>query len=175
VRAFEHATIASRTREHAQLVAAEADAPFPIEPVNAVEDAVRDADVIVTTTSSTEPVLQREWIADGAHINAVGAAVPTARELDSATVADSSLFVDRRESAENEAGDYLIPLRENAIRPGHIRGELGQVLIGAVAGRTSADEITIFKSLGIAVEDLAAAEYAVGRAREEGAGTEVQF
>jgi ornithine cyclodeaminase/alanine dehydrogenase-like protein (mu-crystallin family) len=175
VRAFDHATIASRTREHAELLAADADVAFPIETVDAAEDAVRAADVIVTATSSTEPVLRREWIADGAHINAVGAAVPTARELDSATVAASSLFVDRRESAENESGDYLIPLRENAIRPGHIRGELGQVLIGAVPGRTSDDELTIFKSLGIAVEDLAAAEYAVRRAREAGAGTEVEF
>jgi ornithine cyclodeaminase/alanine dehydrogenase-like protein (mu-crystallin family) len=175
VRAFDHATIASRTREHAELVESEADVSFPIEAVDTAEDAVRDAEVIVTATSSAEPVLRREWIAEGTHINAVGAAVATARELDSATVADASLFVDRRESAENEAGDYLIPLRENAIRPGHIRGELGQVLIGAVAGRTSADEITIFKSLGIAVEDLAAAEYVVRRARETGAGTEVPF
>jgi ornithine cyclodeaminase/alanine dehydrogenase-like protein (mu-crystallin family) len=136
---------------------------------------VREADVIVTVTSSPEPVLRREWIADGTHINAVGASVPRSRELDTATVADASLFVDRRESTENESGDYLVPLREQAIGPEHIRAELGEVLIGAHAGRTSSGEITIFKSLGLAIEDLAAAEHVVRRARESGAGVEVPF
>jgi ornithine cyclodeaminase len=131
--------------------------------------------VIVTVTSSREPVLRREWVADGTHINAVGASIPTSRELDTATVAAATLFVDRRESTENESGDYLMPLREQAIGPEHIRAELGEVLIGAHPGRTSPDEITIFKSLGLAVEDLAAAEYAVRRAREAGVGTEVPF
>jgi ornithine cyclodeaminase len=131
--------------------------------------------VIVTVTSSPEPVLRREWIGDGTHINAVGASIPTSRELDTATVAAATFFVDRRESTENESGDYLVPLREQAIGPAHIRAELGEVLIGAHAGRTSADEITIFKSLGLAIEDLAAAEFVVRRARETGVGTEVPF
>lgn len=175
VRELERARIWSRTRAPAQRLAAEANAPFPVEVAESAEEALDGADVIVTATSSTTPVVHREWIAGGAHINAVGAAIPTARELDTATVADAALFVDRRESAENESGDYLIPVREGVIGPEHIRAELGEVLIGAARGRTSPEEITIFKSLGIAIEDLAAADYVVRRARETGAGTEVPF
>ena len=137
--------------------------------------AVDGADVICTTTSAREPVLQRDWLRAGAHINAVGSSIPTTRELDSATMAAASLFVDRRESTENEAGDYLFPLREGAISPGHIRAELGEVLVGAAPGRTSDDELTVFKSLGLAVEDLAAAEHVYRRARATGAGVEVSF
>lgn len=175
VREFERARIWSRTVAAAEFLAAEAHAPFPVEVAESAEEALDGADVIVTATSSTTPIVQREWFAGGAHINAVGAAIPTARELDTATVADAALFVDRRESAENEAGDYLIPLREGAIGPEHIRAELGEVLIGAAPGRTSPEEITIFESLGIAVEDLAAADHVVRRACETGAGTEVSF
>jgi ornithine cyclodeaminase len=175
VRAFERAFVWSRTPEHARGLAEEAVASFPVEPVDGAEAAVREADVIVTVTSSPEPVLRREWIGEGTHINAVGASIPTSRELDTATVAAATLFVDRRESTENESGDYLVPLREQAIGPEHIRAELGEVLIGAHAGRTSADEITIFKSLGLAIEDLAAAEFVVRSARETGVGTEVPF
>jgi ornithine cyclodeaminase/alanine dehydrogenase-like protein (mu-crystallin family) len=171
VRPFGRIVIWSRTLEHAHRLANETDA----EVAESAEAAVREADVIVTVTSSPEPVLRREWIADGTHINAVGASVPRSRELDTATVADASLFVDRRESTENESGDYLVPLREQAIGPEHIRAELGEVLIGAHAGRTSSGEITIFKSLGLAIEDLAAAEHVVRRARESGAGVEVPF
>jgi alanine dehydrogenase len=136
---------------------------------------VRGADVIVTATAATEPVLSREWVADGAHINAVGACLPHIRELDSQTVADSAFFTDRRESAEAEAGDYVLALQEGAIGPGHIRAELGEVVAGMAAGRTNGDEITIFESLGIAIEDLAAADHVVRRARAEGIGVEVPF
>ena len=90
------------------------------------------------------------------------------RELDTATVAAAALFVDRRESTLNEAGDYLLAAREGAIGPEHIRAELGEVLTGAQPGRTADDELTVFKSLGLAVEDLAAAELVVARARERG-------
>ncbi|HEU0305307.1 MAG TPA: hypothetical protein VFR32_12075, partial [Gaiellaceae bacterium] len=140
-----------------------------------VEDAVRMADVVVTATSSTEPVLRREWLKDGAHVNAVGACFPHTRELDSATVAASTFFVDRRESAEAEAGDYLLALEDGAIAEGHIAAELGEVLVGAHPGRMSAEEITVFESLGLAVEDLFAAEYVVARAREAGRGQTVIF
>jgi ornithine cyclodeaminase len=97
------------------------------------------------------------------------------RELDTATIADSSFFVDRRESAEAEAGDYRKALEAGAIASGHIQAELGEVLTEAAPGRTSPDELTVFRSLGLAVEDLAAAEYVVRRARETGAGTQVAF
>ena len=132
--------------------------------------------MVVTATSSKEPVLERGWLKSGAHVNAVGSSVKFARELDTATMAAGSLFVDRRESTVNEAGDYLIPLKEGAIPgPEHIRAELGEILVESHPGRTSPDELTVFKSLGLAVEDLAAAEYVVRRAEAAGVGTTVEF
>jgi len=145
------------------------------EAVDTVEAAVRDADIIVTATTSREPVIRREWIAAGAHINAIGTFSPKARELDTATMVSASLFVDRRESAFNEAGDYLIAAAEGAIGPDTIRAELGEVLIGKHPGRTSADEISIFKSLGLAMEDLAAAEYCYRKAEKLNHGTAVSI
>jgi ornithine cyclodeaminase len=135
------------------------------------EEVVRGADVVCTCTSSREPVLRREWLAPGAHVNAVGSSVPTARELDADTVAASRLFVDRRESAVNEAGDLLLA----GFGEEEIAAELGEVLIGTHPGRSAADELTVFKSLGLAVEDLAAAELVVRKARDQGVGTEVEF
>ncbi len=148
---------------------------FPIEVAPSVEAALSGADLIVTVTNSAEPVLRRAWVSDGAHINAVGASVPSAREVDSATVAAARLFVDRRESTINESGDYLVPLGEGVIADDHIRGELGELLTGTVPGRRSETEITLFKSLGLAVEDLAAARFLVQEARRQGAGTLVDF
>jgi ornithine cyclodeaminase/alanine dehydrogenase-like protein (mu-crystallin family) len=169
VRTFDTVRIYSRTFEHAQALAAEVGA----EAVGTAEQAVRDADVVVTATSSAEPVLAREWLKPGAHVNAIGGRPPQMTELDTATIADSAFFVDRRESAEAEAGDYRAAIDSGAIGPDHIRAELGEVVIGANSGRSTADELTVFRSLGLAVEDLAAAEYVVRRARETGVGTEV--
>jgi ornithine cyclodeaminase/alanine dehydrogenase-like protein (mu-crystallin family) len=136
-----------------------------------IEAAVRAADVVCTCTTSREPVVRREWLAPGAHVNAVGASVPTSRELDEETIRAATVVVDRRESALAEAGELLVPgLGEEAIA-----AELGEVLTGAHPGRTADDELTVFKSLGLAVEDLAAAELVVRRARAEGAGVEVPF
>jgi ornithine cyclodeaminase/alanine dehydrogenase-like protein (mu-crystallin family) len=135
------------------------------------EDVLRGADVVCTCTSAREPILRREWLAAGTHVNAVGSSLPTTRELDTETMAGASLFVDRRESAVNEAGDLLLA----GLGEDHIRAELGEVLIGAHPGRGDEDELTVFKSLGLAVEDLAAAELVVRKAREQGLGTEVPF
>jgi ornithine cyclodeaminase len=145
------------------------------EVMESVEEAVRDADIIVTATSSKEPVLRREWIKPGAHINAVGSSVATSREIDSQTMAASSLFVDRRESTINESGDYLMALREGAIKDDHIRAEIGDILIGRARGRTSRDEITLFKSLGLAIEDLASAAFIYDKVNRSGGGTFVEF
>ncbi|MEK6282628.1 MAG: ornithine cyclodeaminase family protein [Acidobacteriota bacterium] len=177
VRSIKRCRIASRQIEHALKFAEEmrADFAFPLEPVDSVEDALAGASLIVTVTSAIEPIVRREWISPGAHLNVVGACTPKAREVDSATMAASSLFVDRRESTTNEAGDYLIPAREGAIGPDHIRAEIGEVLHGDRAGRTSPEEITLFKSLGLAIEDLAAAEYLYRKARELNVGTWVEF
>jgi ornithine cyclodeaminase/alanine dehydrogenase-like protein (mu-crystallin family) len=146
-----------------------------VEEVATVEEAVRDADVVVTATSAQEPILRREWLKRGAHVNAVGSSIPTTRELDTQTMADAALFVDRRESTVNEAGDFLFPQREGAIGPGHIRAEIGELLIGAAEGRRSDDELTVFKSLGLAVEDLAAAEHVLRRAEAENVGAVVSL
>jgi ornithine cyclodeaminase/alanine dehydrogenase-like protein (mu-crystallin family) len=135
------------------------------------EDVLRDADVVCTCTSAREPILRREWLAPGAHVNAVGSSVPSARELDIDTVAEAMLVVDRRESALNEAGDLLLA----GFGEERIAAELGEVLAGTHPGRTDADELTVFKSLGLGVEDLAAAELVVRKAREQGVGTEVAF
>ena len=177
VRSIRRARIASKHAEHAQQLSAEMKTrfPFPIEPVDTAADAIRGADLIVTATIAIEPVLRREWISPGAHINAIGTFSPNAREIDTATMVDSSLFVDRRESAFNEAGDYLIAAREGAIGPDHIKAELGEILIGSHPGRTSRDEITIFKSLGLAIEDLAAASYVYQKARRQNSGVWVEF
>jgi ornithine cyclodeaminase/alanine dehydrogenase-like protein (mu-crystallin family) len=135
------------------------------------EGVLRGADVVCTCTSAREPILQREWLTAGTHVNAVGSSLPTVRELDSATMAASSLFVDRRESTVNESGDLLLA----GLDERHILAELGEVLIGAHPGREHSDELTVFKSLGLAVEDLAAAELIVRKAREQRVGTEVDF
>ena len=172
---FEQARVWSRTAEHAQGFAAEAEAPFPVEAVDSAEAAVRGADVVVTVTSAREPIVEHGWLAAGAHVNAVGSSIPTARELDSATIAAAALFVDRRESTLNESGEYLRAVEEEGIGPDHIRAELGEVLVGSHEGRRSDEELTVFVSLGLAVEDLAAAEYLYRRARSEGAGSAVPF
>jgi len=135
------------------------------------EEAVRGADVVCTCTTSREPVLELEWLRPGAHVNAVGSSVPTSRELDEPTMRAATLFVDRRESALNESGELL----QAGLGEERIAAELGEVLTGAHPGRTRDDELTIFKSLGLGVEDLAAAELVVRRAREQGAGAEVEF
>ncbi len=175
VRGFEHARIWSRTPERAAAAAAEAGTPFPVVTAASAEEALDGADVVCTTTSSPEPVVRRGWLAPGAHVNAVGSSIPTARELDTETMAAAALFVDRRESTVNEAGDFLFATQERAIGPEHIRAELGELLTGETEGRRSAAELTVFKSLGLAVEDLAAVEHVYRRARETGAGVEVDL
>ncbi|HVR42015.1 MAG TPA: ornithine cyclodeaminase family protein [Thermoanaerobaculia bacterium] len=159
VRTLRRVRVAGRTpekgREFAQRM--QPDFPAPIEPMETVEQAVRGADLVVTATSSREPVLRAEWIAPGAHVNLVGSSVKGAREADGPTMAAARLFVDRRESTENESGDYLMAIAEGAIGPDHIVAEIGEVLLDPRRGRRSEDEITMFKSLGLAIEDLAAA------------------
>ncbi len=177
VRSIKVARVASSKFVNAQKFADELGPrySFPIEAVESVEAAVRGADLIVTGTTAAEPILKREWISACAHLNVVGSSIPTTREVDSATMAAASLFVDRRESTINEGGDYLFALRDGSIGPDHIKAEIGELLIGAKPGRTSADEITLFKSLGLAIEDLASADYLYHKSRENGKGTWVDY
>jgi ornithine cyclodeaminase/alanine dehydrogenase-like protein (mu-crystallin family) len=146
-----------------------------IEASRSVEEAVRGADIVVTATSARDPIVRREWIAAGTHINAVGSSVATSRELDGVTVAACSLYVDRRESTINESGEYRTALAEGAITQEHIVGEIGEVLIGKARGRESEDEITLFKSLGLAVEDLASAAWLYEQASSLGVGNWVEL
>ena len=136
-----------------------------IEVKESALEAVSGADIICTVTTAKEPVVKGEWVAPGTHINAVGAFTPSTRELDTAAVVKSRLYVDRRESALNEAGEFLIPKQEGVIGDDHIVGEIGEILLGKVPARESAEEITLFKSLGIAIEDLASAHFIYTKAQ----------
>ena len=146
-----------------------------VEAAASAEDAVRGADIICTVSSAKEPILLGAWIEAGAHINAAGSSVKFTRELDTAAVVKSRLFVDRRESTLNEAGDFLFPKQEGAIDDDHIVGEIGEILLGDCAGRQSDDEITLFKSLGLGVEDLASAHHIYKKAVERGIGVRAEF
>ncbi len=129
-----------------------------VEAAGSAREAVLGADLVCTVTASREsPCCAAIGWRAGAHVNAVGASLPTARELDTPAIVAARLFVDRRESALHEAGDFLIPKAEGAITDAHIQAELGEVLTGVHPGRRAPDEITVFKSLGLAVEDVAAA------------------
>jgi ornithine cyclodeaminase/alanine dehydrogenase-like protein (mu-crystallin family) len=161
-------------RERLEAFAADAEASgATVEAAADARSAIDGADIVCTVTASSTPVVEGAWLADGTHVNAVGSSQAVNRELDNDAVARARLFVDRRESAQNEAGDYLIPLREGAIGPDHIVAEIGEVAAGMAEGRRSVDEITLFKSLGLAIEDLAAARWIHQRAVETGAGTPV--
>jgi ornithine cyclodeaminase len=127
---------------------------IPVVVSKNAKEAVKDADIICTVTSSPEPVVLGNWISRGAHINAVGSSTPFARELDTNAVLKSKLYTDCYESILNEAGDFLIPKKEGAVTDSHIRGDLGELLLGTKRGREDNDEITLFKSLGIASEDI---------------------
>jgi ornithine cyclodeaminase len=161
IRPIQRVRVWSRNGENATRFAQRESArhDIEIEVSPDADTAVREADIICTTTSSLEPILKGEAVAAGSHINAVGSSVPFARELDTAAVVQSRLFVDRRESTVNEAGDFLFPQKEGAIDANHIVAEIGDILIGRHPGRESVDEITLFKSLGLAVEDVASAHF----------------
>jgi alanine dehydrogenase len=147
--------------------------PLPVEVMATARAAVEGADLICTTTAAREPVVEGAWIAPGAHINAVGACFAATRELDTAAVARARLIVDRKESTLAESGDFLLARADGAIGDDHIAGELGDLLLGNFAGRRSSDEVTLFKSLGIAIEDLAAAHYVYSQAVARGGGVSV--
>jgi len=127
--------------------------------VEDVKDAIADADIICSTTASPTPLVLGEWIKKGAHINAVGSCTPNTREFDTAAIVNSKLYTDKYESLYNEAGDFIIPKKEGAIDDGHVKGELGELMKGMKKGRETDDEITFFKSLGIAIEDIYAATH----------------
>ena len=177
VRTLRRVRVWSRTRANAERFARLESVRHgvPIEVADDAEAAVRDADLVCTTTSATEPVLRGAWLAPGVHVNAVGACFAASRELDAAAVARARLYTDRRESCFAEAGDVVIAIRDGAITEDHLLGELGDLFLGRVPGRTSRDDVTLFESLGIAVEDLASAHFILHAARRDGVGTWLEW
>ncbi|HXM46029.1 MAG TPA: ornithine cyclodeaminase family protein [Bryobacteraceae bacterium] len=163
----------SPTPDHVRQFAAES--PRPVRVCRTAAEAVRDADVVVLVTAAATPVVEDSWVSPGAHIVSVGACRPNQREMDPALVARARVVVDSRASAFQESGDIGMGLAEGRFARSHIVGELGEVLSGRVPGRTSESEITVFKSLGLAVEDLAAADLAYRRARQRNRGVEIDL
>lgn len=174
VRPLEEVRVWSRRESNARRFAQEMAGRVRcgIRAVPAAREAVRGAGLVVTVCSATEPVLEGAWLEPGMHLCVVGSSSSRMREVDTETVLKSRVFVDSREAAAVEAGDLLIPVAEGRYSLDRIAAELGEVADGK-AKRTSDDEITLFKSLGLGVEDLASARLAAVRARERGIGTEV--
>jgi alanine dehydrogenase len=183
VRPLRRVRVWSRDPENARRFAAEESARYlrhsrhglRVEPAASAREAVAGADLICTVSAAVEPILLGEWIAPGAHVNAVGACTPNARELDTAAVVRARLYVDRRESALNEPGEILAPLREGAITADHIRGEIGELLTGQATGRVAPSDVTLFESLGLTVEDLAAARHIYRKALEQERGVSLEI
>jgi ornithine cyclodeaminase/alanine dehydrogenase-like protein (mu-crystallin family) len=177
VRRIVRVRVWSRDAEKTRIFAAEQAARhgLSVEAAADVATAINGADIVCTTTSTSEPVLFGRMMAEGMHVNAVGASIPSWRELDTEAVTRSKLFTDRRESLENEAGEYIRALETGAIGDDHLQAELGEVLIGRHPGRTSDAEITLFRSLGLAVEDVAAGWLVYQRALAAGIGTQVKL
>ncbi|MFC4531106.1 ornithine cyclodeaminase family protein [Sphaerisporangium dianthi] len=149
--------------------------PVPVEVMPSAGDALAGADLVCTATSAKEPVVAGRDLTPGAHVNAVGASVADARELSGDAVARCAVFVDSRESAANESGDLRVPLAEGLIGPGHVLAELGEVLLGRHAGRRDPGEITLYKSLGMAAQDIVSGFAAARSARELGLGVDVPY
>ena len=156
VRNIKHINLWSRNENNAKHLVNELSAEYniPIHIKKNVQQAVEHADIICTVTSSKLPVVMGDWISAGTHINAVGSSTAATRELDTTAIVRSKLFTDRYESLFNEAGDFLIPKKEGAVTDEHVKGEIGEVLSGTKKGRENDKEITVFKSLGIAAEDI---------------------
>jgi ornithine cyclodeaminase len=175
VRPWEEVRVYAPTAAHVEGLR---DARADLIAAASAREAVEGADVVVVATSARRPVLEHGWLTQpGAHLNAVGASSPSAWEIEPQTVAAAALFCDSRESVSNEAGEFRLAIEQGLIPQGeeHIRAELGEVVAGSHPGRASDTELTLFRSLGIGVEDLAAAQVAVQNARRDGLGTEVEL
>ncbi|MBS1676434.1 MAG: ornithine cyclodeaminase family protein [Actinobacteria bacterium] len=175
VRPFRRARLWSRTPANAERLAGEADVGFPVEPVEDVRAAVEGADVVVTLTPATEPLLRREWLAPGAHVNAIGASSPRGRELDEETLTAARIVVDWRPAVVDDGGEVMAAIASGALGEDDLVAELGQVLADEVVGRQGADQLTVFKSVGVAVEDMATVEQLERRARARNLGGRVDL
>ena len=146
---------------------------IPIRATDTAEQAVRGADLIVLVTSSPTPVIEDSWVSEGAHVVCVGACRPNQQEMPPGLVKRSRLYVDSSQAAVVESGDVVMNIAAGLFDASHIRGEIGELVLGRVEGRQTPKDITVFKSLGMAVEDVVAADLVLRRAVETGAGTEL--
>jgi ornithine cyclodeaminase/alanine dehydrogenase-like protein (mu-crystallin family) len=163
-------------QENADVLAARlADQGLRVEATTDLEDAVRQADVLCTSTTSRSPFVKKEWLKPGVHINAVGANLATRRELDADVLTASRLVVEYREQALQEAGDLVMAIEAGKVSANDIAADLGEVVTGRAPGRTSSDQITVFKSIGVAIEDMSVGAYVYDKAVAENAGTPVMM
>ena len=146
-----------------------------VEVAQSAQAAVRDADLVVTVTTAKEPILKKEWLKPGVHINAVGSHRPDLREIDGATLAGAKVLVDSREAIMTECGDILLAIKEGSLNKQTILGEIGEVLAGTKPGRETTDELTLYKSVGIAIQDVAAANLVYRKAIARAVGTNVEI
>jgi len=164
----------SPDKAHA-LAVRHAHLPFPIEVCDSVRAAVEGADIVCTLTGSPEPILEGRWLTPGTHVNLVGASQRNVREADDEVVTRARFFVDLKLSALAEAGEWHHARQAGLVEEAHMLAEIGEVLEGRLAGRLSPSDITVYKSVGMAAQDLAAAHVIYERAVMEGIGTRVPF
>ncbi len=176
VRAIENVIIAGRSLESAERFVENATIKFPELNLSATRDirqAVKDADIICTVTAADEPLLFGEWISPGTHLNVVGSSVPSKREIDTELLSRARLLVDYRASTMAQAGEFIRAIDEGAISADHIVAEIGEVISGEISGRITTNDITLYRSLGVAAQDLATAHYVLIKAKEAGRGIKV--
>lgn len=167
-RAIEKMRVFDLSRERMDLFSREMSGKLGIDvvPSDSVAEAVNGVDIVVTATTSKDPVVRREWLGERVHVSAIGAFYPDYRELDTGTIRDAKLVVDSREAIIEEAGDILIPISEGVIGVDHIYAELGDLVLGRKPGRTDDDGLTVFKSVGLAIQDSSVARLVLDKWRE---------
>ena len=170
-RALDSVTIWGRARDKAEALAERTGANVAATP----REAAEQADIICTVTASPEPVLLGRWVAPGTHVNLVGSSRAGPIEVDSDLVRRARFFADHEEGVRRQGAEFLKALEEGAVNEDHLLGEIGDVFAGTLPGRTARDDVTVYKSLGSIVQDLAAGWYLVRRARADGWGAHVRF
>lgn len=177
VRALDSVTLWGRSLGEATRVAKQLSARLglEVEPAATVQDAVRNADIVCTTTAAADPILMGDWIAEGTHLNLVGSSVGAVAEVDSALVLRARVFADHREGVLQQGGEYLRARAAGLVDEKHILAEIGDVLNGTMKGRTSRDDITVYKSLGHIVQDISCARFVYESSKAEGGGTRAVF
>jgi len=147
----------------------------PVEAVDDAEAAVKAADIVITASSSHDPVFDGDWLRPGTHVNNIGSHSPDARELDTRTVVRAKFVADLKEANLAEAGDILIPISEGAVTADHIYASLGEIVVGEKPGRETDEEITVFKSCGLAIQDVSSARVVYEAAKAAGVGQEIEL